>query len=67
MPPSAFTETVENGVNGFRCRSVEEFAGAIGRTAEISPRACREWAVDRYAPSVVGEQVARFLGPLCGA
>ena len=39
----AFTETVAEGVNGFRCRSVADFAAALARLGEIRPRECREW------------------------
>lgn len=41
-----FTETVEQGRNGWRCRSFEEFVQGLDRIDEIQPAVCREMAMN---------------------
>jgi glycosyltransferase involved in cell wall biosynthesis len=55
----AFTETVENGVNGFRCRDAAELAAALGELDRLTPTACRHLAMDSFGlqhlkPTTVG-------------
>ncbi len=50
----AFSETVKEGYNGFRCRDFQEFIDAINNIKNIKPSDCREWAMrytlDKTAP-----------------
>lgn len=61
----AFTETVADGVNRWRCRSARDFARAIERSGEIDPARCRSWALERYSIPVVSPLSARFLASIC--
>ncbi len=56
-----FTESVINGVTGFRCRSVEEFAEAIDKINSIDSYNCRKWAIDHCEDKVVHLQHHRYL------
>jgi len=44
----AFAETVTQGVNGWRCRSLGEFAWAAGKAGELDRRAIRDAARRHY-------------------
>lgn len=56
-----FTETVEQGVTGFRCRSPREMAEAIQRADEINPAECR-WRAERlYSLEAVAPMYDRYL------
>ena len=63
----AFTETVADGVNGFRCRSFADFAAALGRLGEIRSRECREWALERFGREKVAPRCREFFAPLVDA
>ena len=41
-----FTETVQQGRNGYRCRSFDEFAWAIDNIDTIEPSVCRDMAMN---------------------
>ena len=56
-----FTETVVQGRTGFRCRSPEEFAQAVGRLPEIHSWACRDWAMKNYSDSVVHQKFDQYF------
>lgn len=57
----AFTETVIEGVTGFRCRSLAEFVAAVDNAPSISPWACRQHVEGRYSFAVIGEQYERYF------
>jgi hypothetical protein len=60
----AFTETVANGVSGFRCRTLVEFVEA-GRAVETLDRTgIRAYALSRYSTAVVGPQYGAYLAKL---
>ena len=42
----AFPETVEQGVNGFRCRTFKEFLDAVNNIDNLKPEDCRDWAMN---------------------
>jgi glycosyltransferase involved in cell wall biosynthesis len=48
-----FSETVINGITGFRCREFKEFVNAINRIDEIDNKNCREYAMNNYEDTVV--------------
>jgi glycosyltransferase involved in cell wall biosynthesis len=48
-----FTETVVQGVTGFRCREFKEFVHALENIGSIDPHVCRKWAIDNYSEEVV--------------
>jgi glycosyltransferase involved in cell wall biosynthesis len=52
----AFTETVRQGVTGFRCRTFGQFVAAAERAHMISPLACRTWAMMNYSLDAVGKR-----------
>lgn len=54
-----FTENVQHGVTGYRCRDFNQFlhgADSIQR-GEISAQACRDWAIAHYDLPVVHAQM----------
>ena len=56
-----FTETVIQGVTGYRCREFHEFVNAINNINRINPRVCREWAMTNCEDSVVHEKLNIYL------
>jgi FkbM family methyltransferase len=57
----AFTETVQHGVTGFRCRTFEQFVWAAKNIDTISPKACREWAEKNYNMKKVGKMYTEYF------
>ena len=60
----AFTETVQHGVTGFRCRTFEQFVWAAKNIDTISPRACRDWAEKNYNFQKVGKMYKEYFQSL---
>ena len=56
-----FTETVQHGLTGFRCREFKEFVDAINRIDEIKPADCRQYAIDNYEDGVVHQQFNNYF------
>ena len=57
----AFTETVQHGVTGYRCRTFEQFLWAAKNITTISPHACREWAAENYNFRKVGKMYQEYF------
>lgn len=56
-----FTETIINGVNGFRCRTIEQLVKAGENVHNIDPEICRVFALKRFScDAVTGEYEAYF-------
>ena len=60
----AFTETVQHGVTGFRCRTFEQFVWAAKNIDTISPQACRDWAAENYNLQKVGKMYKEYFESL---
>jgi len=60
----AFTETVVHGKVGYRCRSLEQFFWATKNIGNIKPIDCRNYAVDNYSMSRIGQMYEEFFGSL---
>ena len=50
----AMTETVIDGVTGFRCRSLQEFVDATEKVKDLNPWGIRTHAMNNYSLPVVG-------------
>lgn len=64
-----FTETVENGVHGYRCRTFSEFCDALDDVKKLDRKRIREDALRRYSMATVGKQYEDYfkrLGKLWG-
>jgi FkbM family methyltransferase len=57
----AFTETVQHGVTGYRCRTFEQFLWAAKNITTISPQACREWAAENYNFKKIGKMYREYF------
>lgn len=49
----AFTETVQHGVTGFRCRTLAEFIEAARRAPDLDRKAIRDYAIRRFSMDTV--------------
>lgn len=57
----AFTETVQQGVTGFRCRSLAEFVWAAEHIHELDPQAVRDYAIAHYSTDVVAPRYEHYF------
>lgn len=57
----AFTETVQHGRTGFRCRTLKEFLIAVKRVPQIDRREVIEYANLNYSTTVGARMYDRFL------
>lgn len=61
-PFGAFSETVADGISGFRCHTLDQFLRATGPALDdLDPKDIREWAADRYTLTAVARQYDRWL------
>lgn len=49
----AFTETVQNGISGFRCRTMKEFVSAAYQSQHLDRQAVRNHAMNNYSLQAV--------------
>ncbi len=57
----AFTETVQEGISGFRCRMLRDFMAAIGDCETLDRHAVREHAMARYTTDVGSVLYGRYF------
>ena len=55
----AFTETVDHGVNGFRCRTLKEWLAALQAAHHLDRKRIAQNARDKYSLQTCGEKYAR--------
>lgn len=60
-PFGAFSETVADGVSGFKCATLAEFKQAAFEVEGLDPKTIRRWAEERYTLEVVALQYDRWL------
>lgn len=57
----AFTETVVDGVTGFRCRTFGEFKRAAQDAEKLSPAVIRSHAIANYSLWVIGKKYEQYF------
>ena len=57
----AFTETVEHGITGYRCRTFGEFKRAAQDVEKLNTAAIRNRAVSLYSLDVIGEKYETYF------
>jgi glycosyltransferase involved in cell wall biosynthesis len=57
----AFTETVIDGVTGFRCRTFGEFKRAAIEAEKLDPHVIRERAINTYSLDVIGKKYEDYF------
>lgn len=60
----AFTETVVNGLSGYRCRTLKDFIDAAVKAKEMDRKKIREYAESRYSLEVVQLQYDAYFRKL---
>lgn len=60
----AFTETVQNGVSGYRCRSLRDFVEAGEAVRRLDRRKVRAYSESRYSIQAVAPQYDAYLRKL---
>lgn len=56
-----FTETVVQGVTGYRCREFREFVYALKNIDKIDPYKCKEWAIKNHSEEVVYKKLDQYF------
>lgn len=56
-----FTETITNGINGYRCRTYREFAEAATACLSLDRKIIRKQALDRFGMDTVAGQYERYF------
>jgi glycosyltransferase involved in cell wall biosynthesis len=62
----AFTETVIDGVTGFRCHTMQEFADATENVKTLDRAAISKYSKDRYGLDTVGLMYEKYFTRLQG-
>lgn len=56
-----FTETVIQGVTGFRCREMREFVDALNNIDKIKSEDCQRWAMTNYTEEIVHKKLDDYF------
>jgi glycosyltransferase involved in cell wall biosynthesis len=56
----AIPETIEEGVTGFICDTVEQMIEAVKKTDAISPQACRKRAEQKFSRQAMAENYIKL-------
>lgn len=56
-----FTETIMNGVNGFRCDVLKQFVEAVKKSENLDPRILHRMAVDMFSMENIGKQYEDYF------
>ena len=59
-----FSESVQHGYTGFRCRTMDQFVWAANHIHEINPAACRQWSLSNYSMDRVGLMFQEYFQSL---
>ncbi len=57
----AFTETVEQGKTGFRCRTLQEFMDAAENVKDLDRSYIRQQAIAKYSLDVIGPKYEKYF------
>lgn len=60
----AFTETVQNGIHGYRCRTFQDFIDALDKVENLDRTAIKEYANSRFSMAVVAKQYEKYFNDL---
>jgi glycosyltransferase involved in cell wall biosynthesis len=60
----AFTENVQQGVTGFRCKTLAEFVSAGNKAASLDRSKIAAYATSRFSTEVVGAQFDEYFARL---
>lgn len=60
----AFTETVEQGLTGFRCRSMDEFVAAVDNCNKLDPNYISDRAIKLYSCENVAQKFEKYFARL---
>jgi glycosyltransferase involved in cell wall biosynthesis len=59
-----FSETIQHGVTGYRCRTFEEFAWAAQHAGELDPVRIRDYTVANYSIGRIGRMYEEYWARL---
>lgn len=59
-----FTEVINHGVTGYRCRSMDDFIWAVNHAGDLNPHDCRRWAESNYSLDRVKLMYHEWFGKL---
>ena len=57
----AFTETVVNGITGFRCRTFQEFLDAVEDVRGLDPKTIRSYALENYSLEAIAPKYDAYF------
>ncbi|MBU3065397.1 glycosyltransferase [Nocardia sp. NEAU-G5] len=57
----AFSETVQQGVQGFRCRTLREFCDAAEAVGKLDYQGIRDYAVSKFSTEAVAKQYDEYF------
>jgi glycosyltransferase involved in cell wall biosynthesis len=60
----AFTETVQNGVNGYRCRTLLDFVQGLDKVKNLNRTQIRNMALERFSLEAIGPQYQSYFDRL---